>query len=124
MIAAIKKGPAMTANLDNDAWLGILSEVFQVDVAEKIDSIDIVWSDLNFALEGMDARQVFALQARYGDKLTLKGVGRVIGRKDGSGPLTQECVRQVIKRAIRMLRHPNRLRVLRSSILAAWNLNA
>jgi hypothetical protein len=104
------------------AWLGILSEVFRVDVASRLDSIDVVWSELRWALEGMEARQIIALQARYGDKLTLDGVGRIIGRKDGSGPLSREITRQVINRAIRTLRHPNRLRVIRASIVAAWNL--
>ncbi len=106
------------------AWLGILAEVFQVDVALRLDSIDIVWADLNWTLEGMEERQILALQARYGDKLTLEGVGRVIGRKDSGGPASRETARQVINRAIRTLQRPNRLRVLRASIVAAWNLDA
>jgi hypothetical protein len=110
--------------LCSTAWLGILGEVLQVDVASRLDSIDISWRDLNWALEGMEERQVLALQSKYGDGLTLDGVGKAIGRRDGSGPLSREIARQVINRAIRMLRHPNRLRVIRASIVAAWNLDA
>jgi hypothetical protein len=106
------------------AWLGILSAVFQVGIALKLDSIDITWEALPWALEGMEKRQILALEARYGDKLTLEGVGRTVGRKDGSGQLTREIARQLVDRSIRTLRHPARLRVLKAAIVAPWNLDA
>jgi hypothetical protein len=106
------------------AWLGILSAVFQVGVASKLDSIDITWEALHWALAGMEKRQILALKARYGDRLTLEGVGRTVGREDGSGPITREIARQLVNRAIRNLRHPARLRVLKAAIVAPWNLDA
>lgn len=104
------------------AWFGILSDVFQVDLAERMDSVDIRWEALNLALEGMEDRQILALQARYGENFTFKDIGQKIGRKDGTGPLSREITRQVLCRSIRMLRHPARMRVLKSAIVASWNL--
>lgn len=121
---ASQKHDLASVRIQRNAWVAILSDVLQVDVASKLDSIDIVWTDLNWALEGMEDRQILALQSRYEHKLTLEGAGRVIGHKDGSGPLSREIARQVINRALQTLRHPNRLRVIRAAITAAWNLNS
>lgn len=104
------------------AWLRVLEEVFLVDISSKLDSIDISWPSLNWALEGMEDRQVFALESRYNHRLTLEGVGKAIGRRDGTGPVSKEIARLAINRAVRMLRHQNRIRVIHAAIVAPWNL--
>ena len=113
--------------LSQGAWRRVLSDVFAINIESKIDSVDITWADLDWALIDMEVRDVTALEARYGENLTLLDVAHIIGRRDLSGPLSgsssRENARQVIQRALMQLRHPSRVRVIRAAIVAVWSLD-
>lgn len=99
-----------------------MTAVFREDVLSKLDSLDIVWDDLNWALEGMDSRKVMALRARYEDGLTFEKVGKVVKRKDGRRFISKMGAWDLTQNAIRSLGSFKRRHVLVAAITPIWNL--
>jgi len=106
-----------------NGWIGVLSEIFGSDVSIKIDCVDIAWDELHLALDGMEDRKIEALKYRFTDNLSLIDCALSLKKKYNRKSLrSREGFRRIIGIAIRELKHPSRMRVLRSAILASWNL--
>jgi len=99
-------------------WLGILENIFGVSITDKLDSIDIAWEGLQAALATLPPRSVEVLRLRYVEKLTLKDAGKKLGNVTGCR------ARQIEQKAIRQLRHPLRMKIIKSSIAGHWRLYA
>ncbi|MFL7795229.1 MAG: sigma-70 family RNA polymerase sigma factor, partial [Anaerolineae bacterium] len=73
--------------------------------------LQILGEDVEKALASLSPREARILRLRYGlgggQPLTLKEIGARVG-------VTRERVRQIVRHALRKLRHPSRWRQLRS----------
>jgi len=105
-------------------WVSILEDVYRVSISDKLDSIDIAWDGLSEVLPTLEGRYLLVLKRLYADGLTLKECGNKMPRKDKlKGPIGTERIRQMKHKAIRMLRHPSRKKIIDSCIVGAWRLN-
>ena len=110
------------ATLPPHAWVNVLSEVLCVDVASKMDSIDISYQRLDKALEGLQQREISGLLARYGMGYTFKQCADVMKDKEGTGTISPERAREILMKTVRKLRRPYKIKLIESSICAYWNL--
>lgn len=108
--------------LSKAAWIGVLSDIFQTDISEVIDSIDLIPEALDAVSATLDARQVVALEARYGMRMSYKDAGRFIRNKRNANPASHQTARLVTRTAIRRLAGPRRLRAIKDAIVAPWNI--
>ena len=99
-------------------WLGILEDIFGVSITDKLDSIDIAWDGLEATMATLPPRSVEVLRLRYVEKLTLKDAGKKLGNVTGCR------ARQIEQKALRQLRHPMRMNIIKSSIAGHWRLYA
>jgi DNA-directed RNA polymerase sigma subunit (sigma70/sigma32) len=98
--------------------LGILEDIFGVSITDKLDSIDIAWDGLEATMATLPPRSVEVLRLRYVEKLTLKDAGKKLGNVTGCR------ARQIEQNALRQLRHPTRMYIIKSSIAGYWRLYA
>lgn len=111
-------GSVNASILSRDAWLDILTAVFQVDVRAHLDEIDITWCSIDEALEGLSMRQIKMLRTRYHEGLSPPMVGRIVGHAGGSDtPVGRQTVHRVLSLAMQKLR-----RTLLAHVVAPWNL--
>ena len=117
MSAAANTG--MKRNFSKDAWIAILSGVFDIDVSSKLDSVDIDFNGLNevcFAF--MSERDLFALECFFYKKLTIKEIRSVIW----NNKVTYFNVRYDIKEARRNFLHRINMMRVGSKIVGFGNL--
>jgi len=110
--------------LSPENWVSLLEDVYCVSISDKLDSIDIAWDGLSAALATMEDRYLLVIKLLYSERLTLQECGNKIPRKDKlNGAIGKERIRQIKLKALRMLRHPSRKKIIDSCIAGVWRLN-
>lgn len=93
-------------------------KVFDVHKPEEIEDFALFMENLDFALSTLDEREVCILNGRCKGK-TLLELSKTILRVEGDDPrrgINIERVRQIEKKAIKKLRHPLRLLILKGKV--------
>lgn len=103
------------------AWMRLMEDILGNPISSNMDLIDIAWEGFGALFERIDQREGMVIKMRYADELTLKETGKRIGRKNNPKHLiTAEVVRQIQLRAVRKMRHPKCIRIMRSCIAGNW----
>jgi len=74
--------------------------------------VDYFGSSLQGALETLSVSMENVIRDRFFNNKTLSDIGMVFQRSDGGVGVGKERIRQIKKKAIRMLRHPKRTAIL------------
>ena len=93
-------------------------KVFDVDKPEEIEDFALFMENIDFALSNLDERELCVLNGRCKGK-TLVELSKTILRIEGNDPksgINRERVRQIEKKAIKKLRHPLRLLILKGKV--------
>ena len=93
-------------------------KVFDVDNPEDIEDFALFMENLDFALSTLDERELCVLNERCKGK-TLGDLSKTILRVQGDDPrkgINIERVRQIEKTAIKKLRHPLSLLILKGKV--------
>ena len=109
----------MKRNFSKDAWIAILSGVFDIDVGSKLDSVDIDFNGLNevcFAF--MSERDLFVLECFFLKKLTIKEIKSVVW----NNKVTYSDVRYAIRNARGNFLHRINMMRVGSKIVGFGNL--
>ena len=107
-------------NFPASAWVELIEDIMGekvFDVPE--DSFDVAWQGLPALLDTLEERQADVLYFRYAERMTYKAIALRLPRRDKSSRrgLTSDRVRQIQYQALRKLRYPTRLRILKSCIV-------
>jgi DNA-binding CsgD family transcriptional regulator len=98
-----------------NGWIKILSIIFKVDVSKRLDAVAIDYDALNDVLGALDSREVRVLQMTIDEGKTLKSAGDKVCA-------SPERIRQLKNKALRKLKHPMRVSMLRRAISGWWHL--
>jgi hypothetical protein len=113
----------MEYKLKDDAWVAILSHIFNVDIKLKLESIDIDFNglnDLDFAF--LTKRHWVALEGKCGKKLTFEKLALYINKNDNCSISRSRAI-QVFNKARQLLRHMINIAFIRSKIIGFWNIS-
>jgi len=100
--------------LPPESWIAILHRVFGLEDELDLSQIDVVFEGLECLTEALTPSERVVLWARFVDGLTLKDAGKRLGNKSGSWALHLE------RSAIRKLRRPKQMRVIKSCVAGHW----
>jgi len=113
----------MKYKLKDDAWVAILSHIFNVDIKLKLESIDIDFNglnDLDFAF--LTKRHWVALEGRCYKKLTFEKLALYITKSENCS-ISRGRAAQIFNKARILLQHMMNIAFIRSKIVGFWNIS-